>query len=524
MISDSNQIEGIHEEKMMVTRTNSFPISTIEELSVCHKENQENPPLTQHRFTKCTKAQETRERKKSSSVMRNNEERKLTSVVVAWEENFQCKELKRVDSKYIKLWNTGFSITSKLSQCSYWNGLYIFLIFFVCVLFCSTLIMIPMHNQIMSHQYWWETIYTTNLSYTLSLVLTVVQECKIVFKRHFNLTFSSIIQTYIVCGMAGALTYVMIYLIWTILSGYPHPIPFVGGIGYLIFISTIIAVWFQFTSSERHLNPVRKRFKMYTLYFIWCGIVSIQYNISTMMFAKLRSNIQWVTSILLIVMRECNAWLLDNLIKKSAGGDDIDAKVAATVYITCQHSFYVAIAVGSTATNASAYILILYDFAINIMNTGKIIKRYQKIGTEQLNIEENAEIDKERKYIADKVLLLVLTEVMEIIVPSAYAITFAIGYYGPNSGVLGNIGNDCWQYEKVTDIVGFLLSLSQMFFVDLMSAVVGAILLWKFCSINILREGCKVLYFYWPLLALKFSQRMAMVRIDYSFCKTYEKY
>ena len=41
MISNSNKIEDIHVEKMMVTRTNSFPISAIDELSVCHKVNQE---------------------------------------------------------------------------------------------------------------------------------------------------------------------------------------------------------------------------------------------------------------------------------------------------------------------------------------------------------------------------------------------------------------------------------------------------------------------------------------------------
>ena len=104
---------------------------------------------------------------------------------------------------------------------------------------------------------------------------------------------------------------------------------------------------------------------------------------------------------------------------------------------------------------------------------------------------------------------------MEIVVPLAYAISFVLAYYGPNSEILGNVGNDCWQYEKVTNVGTFFTSLCQMFFLDLMSGIIGGILLWKFCSINALQEGCRMLNSYWAMVAIKFAQRMTMVSLNY---------
>ena len=39
----------------------------------------------------------------------------------------------------------------------------------------------------------------------------------------------------------------------------------------------------------------------------------------------------------------------------------------------------------------------------------------------------------------ETVWMLVLTEIMEIGVPLAYAISFVLAYYGPNSRIIGNV-------------------------------------------------------------------------------------
>ena len=47
---------------------------------------------------------------------------------------------------------------------------------------------------------------------------------------------------------------------------------------------------------------------------------------------------------------------------------------------------------------------------------------------------------------------LVLAEIVEGLVPLAYAIGFAMAYYGPNGHLVGNVLTDMWAYEKVEDV------------------------------------------------------------------------
>ena len=46
---------------------------------------------------------------------------------------------------------------------------------------------------------------------------------------------------------------------------------------------------------------IRKKYNAYLLYYIWCGITSIQYNSTSLMFAKLPTDIQWVIAIYLLI-------------------------------------------------------------------------------------------------------------------------------------------------------------------------------------------------------------------------------
>ena len=106
-----------------------------------------------------------------------------------------------------------------------------------------------------------------------------------------------------------------------------------------------------------------------------------------------------------------------------------------------------------------------------------------------------------------------MIETIEVLLPIAYSLSFLIAYYGPNAEVLGNVKNEYWQYEntKVEHAGKFVMSVFQMFFIDLLSAIIGGMLLWKFCTLNMLDVGCTMIRSYWPMIAMKCAQRMAMV-------------
>ena len=108
--------------------------------------------------------------------------------------------------------------------------------------------------------------------------------------------------------------------------------------------------------------------------------------------------------------------------------------------------------------------------------------------------------------------MLALTEILEILVPLAYTMTFVLAYFGPNSEILGNIGNDYWQYKAIENPTKILSTIFQMFCFDTASAIIGGLLLWNFADVNLWKEFNRVLTTFWPLIALRIAQITSKVR------------
>ena len=73
--------------------------------------------------------------------------------------------------------------------------------------------------------------------------------------------------------------------------------------------------------------------------------------------------------------------------------------------------------------------------------------------------------------------ILVLTEVMEFLVPFGYLACFVANYYGPNAEILGNVKNSYWQYQAVEDIYAAITNLLMFVFIDLLSFIISAVIL-----------------------------------------------
>ena len=95
---------------------------------------------------------------------------------------------------------------------------------------------------------------------------------------------------------------------------------------------------------------------------------------------------------------------------------------------------------------------------------------------------------------------LVLTEIIEILVPLSYLTTMLFAYYGPNAEILGNIKFGCWQFQPIEDIGKVVIAVMTMFIIDSSSAVIGCFWLWKSCSINALDKTFKVVRERWDAI------------------------
>ena len=88
---------------------------------------------------------------------------------------------------------------------------------------------------------------------------------------------------------------------------------------------------------------------------------------------------------------------------------------------------------------------------------------------------------------------LVISEMVEVVIPLTYLLTFIVAYYGPNAELIGNVRNGYWQYTKTEDVGHTIEYVFMFFLVDVCSLIISATLLWYFCRINFYRAYSEIL-------------------------------
>ena len=114
-------------------------------------------------------------------------------------------------------------------------------------------------------------------------------------------------------------------------------------------------------------------------------------------------------------------------------------------------------------------------------------------------IEGRLLTDKDRE---KAIMKIVMAELIEGIVPLAYAIGFTMAFFGPNGKLIGDVLADIWTYEKVDDVRGLYFIQISLFAVDCLCVLLNGIILAKFGNVNLFQEFCKVLNKYWMILAI----------------------
>ena len=93
---------------------------------------------------------------------------------------------------------------------------------------------------------------------------------------------------------------------------------------------------------------------------------------------------------------------------------------------------------------------------------------------------------------------LVLTERIEVIVPPSYIAVMAMAYFGPNAEILATVKLRIWHHQIIIDDFGeFAMNIGLLFIVDLMSFVINAILLWKYCKVDLMEVLKSIQKWYW---------------------------
>ena len=131
-------------------------------------------------------------------------------------------------------------------------------------------------------------------------------------------------------------------------------------------------------------------------------------------------------------------------------GDFVRDEIASNHAFCSSHAFMVVYIIGSVATFETSVAIFAIDFFINVYICIKIIR---------LKRSTTLDIDKQIGLLQE----LVISEMVEVVIPLTYLLTFIVAYYGPNTELIGNVRNGYWQYTK-TDDVGHTIEYVFMFF------------------------------------------------------------
>ena len=382
-----------------------------------------------------------------------------------------------------------------IEEANIFHGLHILSVVGCCVLFASPIILIPQHDSIQLPEYWYELLMTFSLTYPIQWTVCAIID------NHFLLHIKRLAspKACLVLAFSTALTFSLTYCglygIWTYTLGYNFPMPLVCWISHLFFFQFLVTLWHLFPKEMRINEDSRKRLTSYIWYFIWAMFSSMPYNSLQIGLKKMPQAAQPIMAIVLPLMRSVDAKIIKTTLTKCAIGDNLVKEAFACIMSNANLLLYVTVSISTNATTATTFCILLVDVVGNFYHCYCIVKLHRKVGLDELQLKMRiAEKEKE-------VQMLALSEVLEIMVPLSFTLSFIVAYYGPNAKILRSVKNEYWGSSVNTDIGTVLTTEALLFSVDFTSLLVSIACLRYICRINLLKEFCLVLKKYWLFIA-----------------------
>ena len=394
--------------------------------------------------------------------------------------------------------------TSTLKPSSYWNALYVFPV--IGISMCSTfyITLIPQSNVIEFPNYWFEHPLKSLFSpLAVLFILDIMLTSYFMFNAEQMISFETFFQLYIPSTLTGILPYCILMTIWTLVFEYNPPMPFAG---LLVMIEdTVLCVLvglklFAILKSTEETKILLKAL-LYALYVL---VAIYSYDGVTIMIEVLPSQIQWIVSIVLPMLKGFHTWAAKQLLKKTRPCNLEVSLVNLDLWFESNHAFYEALILANV-TEVTMYSMLVVQFLMHLYSCYQIIRLHRKVQNDSSEFEET------NSAIKEAVFGLVLSETLEVLIPLVYAVTFVTTFFGPNAGIMGNFRNSYWQFEAIDGVEEELHLLFTMVGIDVAVGIISAGVLWVYCNINIFLEFCQFMKTYWSWTAIKFSTMLFQV-------------
>ena len=365
-------------------------------------------------------------------------------------------------------------------------------------------LMIPRHNPIYYPEYKNETI-VVHLMVCFAYTLRRMMECFAFTKERQLLTVSVGLKIFVLHSVPCLGIWSSLHYFWTSRLGYHYPVPFNGlfnFFGTMLFFECCLWFGIMFPSKLRRNEEFRRKIRKLIIYDLWWIIINLQKDFLSFAFKAISGDFQFIFAFLIQAIKSMNKKVLFKLVTNMAGNQDERVFVVCRVLLNIHYALFITIRMNG-AELQTVVAIFLVDFVLQLWFTRKVIRLSQKVVA-------NTEFEMDLKRRMDKEIInLSLMELIEGIVPVAYAIGFAMAYFGPNGHLIGNVLCDAWAYEKETDVSGLFQILALLFGVDLACVLLNGFLLSCYGNISLIRGFSKMMQDHWIIVTIGLTNAMA---------------
>ena len=391
------------------------------------------------------------------------------------------------------------------NKVSYWYVLTIIVVLGYSTVFLSPQLLIPRHNIIYYPNIWHKTIFCS-LAAIFAVCMRMLLELSVFTKEKSLIEITMIVRWFLCLTSIYMILMYFSTFVWTTYLEFHLPIPFCGLLtNVLVWLIGDCCLWSMvvFPSELKNKDEFRRKINRYLIYDMWWYFINFQRDILSFGFKAISGELQFIFALLIPVVKEMNKRILGRLVMRIVEKEDETANVLVSVRLNIHYALFVAIRMNGAEVRTVFFILMV-DFLLQLWMARQIIKIDQKVQSE---IEKT---DAMKNIRAKAIMKLLLAETIEGLVPIAYAIGFAMAYYGPNGNLTGNVLSDIWAYKKV-DNVGRLFAIQFILFgIDSLSVMINTFVLSKFGSVNLKEEFCEAMKKYWLFLTIQLGNTLTV--------------
>ena len=391
---------------------------------------------------------------------------------------------------------------------SYKDLAYAILIPVSCLFLSAGMILIPQQDVFEHPGHWYEISMPITMSYVATFIIITNLRLKVFFKDIDFITPTTITKMVLINVVAVNGIIYLSHVLWTVYLGYNYPIPWLYlFVPFSWWFALYFSVYVAFPAEYRKNAKVRKKIFWFFAYTQAFTNACVERLILIFLFIRTPEWILPVWAIVLPIWKEMDYWYLYKIEGKMTDGKNRDATICTSLENQCNYVAVLSIAIGLYATDAAAYCILAVDVLMNLKACYDIIKINKKVGD-----ATNPEKDKLKVERDEAVQNLVMDEIIDVLMPIVYCALVLVAFYGPNATILGNIGSEKWQWKKIEDMEGFMIALVRMFVIDLVAFLGNSLILWKFSSINAMKEICFIMKNYWAFISVTIGGAVVKVQ------------